>query len=73
MRKEFVRQFHESPMHGHQGIKKTLQRLIEQYYFPQARALVTQVLAECADCHQNKAARHAPYGELQPTKPAERP
>jgi hypothetical protein len=72
IRKEFVRRFHELPAHGHQGIEKTLARLMEQYYIPKARQVVTEVLRECADCQRNRHERHAPYGLLQPTEPAER-
>jgi hypothetical protein len=73
IRKEFVKRFHESPAHGHQGTEKTLERITNQYYFPHARKTVQDVLKECAECQRNKPTRHAPYGHLQPIEPARQP
>jgi hypothetical protein len=73
IRKEFIRQFHEAPAHGHQGIEKTLERILDQFYFPKARQTVTKTLRECTDCHRNKSSRHSPYGLLVPTETPEGP
>ena len=72
-RKEFIRQFHENPAHGHQGVERTLERVLAEFYFPKARKQITQVLRDCSDCHRNKPTRHAPYGLLQPTEVPEGP
>ena len=34
VRTRFVKEFHELPAHGHQGIAKTLSRMARNYYFP---------------------------------------
>lgn len=73
IQREFVRRFHEAPAHGHQRIKRTLERLIRDYYFPRAQQIVTEVLRDCTNCHRNKPERHAPYGHLQPVEVPERP
>ena len=65
IRSQFVKQQHELPAHGHQGIAKTLERLSRSYYFPGMRKLVTETVLECDTCIRNKAARHAPYGQMK--------
>ncbi|RYP29820.1 hypothetical protein DL768_011207 [Monosporascus sp. mg162] len=66
--KQFVKEFHEDPLHGHQGIFKTTKRLQEKYDFPELRKTVEQVVKDCNVCNKAKAARHKPYGLLQPTE-----
>ncbi|RYP40554.1 hypothetical protein DL768_010613 [Monosporascus sp. mg162] len=66
--KQFVKEFHGNPLHGHQGIFKTTKRLQEKYDFPGLRETVKQVIKDCNICNKAKAARHKPYGLLQPTK-----
>jgi hypothetical protein len=66
MRKEFVREQHSLPAHGHQGIARTFDRLAKDYYFPGMRKQVEKVVSECDLCNKSKASRHAPYGLLQP-------
>lgn len=66
MRKEFVREQHSLPAHGHQGIEKTFDRLARDYYFPGMRKHIEKIVTECDTCNKSKANRHAPYGLLQP-------
>ncbi|RYP15236.1 hypothetical protein DL767_010348 [Monosporascus sp. MG133] len=66
--KEFVRKFHKDPLHGHQGMFKTTKRLQEKYNFPELRQMVKQVIKDCNIYNKAKAARHKPYGLLQPTE-----
>jgi hypothetical protein len=69
-RKQFVRDQHSLPAHGHQGVSKTLARLKRKYCFPGMRSIVKTVVSEC-ECQRNKSARHAPYGLLKsPHTPA---
>ncbi|RYP06350.1 hypothetical protein DL765_009529 [Monosporascus sp. GIB2] len=65
--KQFVKEFHENPLHGHQGIFKTTKRLQEKYDFPELHRIVKIVVKNCNICNKAKAARHKPYGLLQPT------
>jgi hypothetical protein len=65
LRKELVEHEHGLPAHGHQGVRKTLDRVSRTYYFPGIRKVVKDVVRNCDTCIRNKAARHAPYGELK--------
>ncbi len=47
MRKDFVKEQHELPAQGHQGIDKTLERLARTYYFPGMRKVVQDVVTNC--------------------------
>ena len=66
IRKQFVREQHSLPAHGHQGIARTFERLANDYYFPGMRKHVETVVTECDLCNKSKSNRHAPYGLLQP-------
>jgi hypothetical protein len=66
MRRDFIRDQHSLPAHGHQGIAKTFDRLARDYYFPGMRKQVETVVAECDLCNRSKSSRHVPYGLLQP-------
>ncbi|KAI8402590.1 hypothetical protein FOFC_17905 [Fusarium oxysporum] len=69
---EFIQEFHAHPLHGHQGVTKTLKRLLHQGY-QATRKEVEKVVKKCDICARTKAQRHKPYGELQPIEVAERP
>ena len=72
LRKELVTHEHGLPAHGHQGVRKTLERISRIYYFPGIRNMVKEVIRNCDTCIRNKAARHAPYGQLKsPDTPPE--
>jgi len=66
LQKEFTRECHEHPLHGHQGVYKTHCRLKTTFDFPGSKEMVQKVVRECDTCNKAKATRHAPYGELKP-------
>ena len=70
--REFVRQIHESPTGGHQGIMKTLARVRMSRDEPKLLQVTREVIRRCNECNKNKATRHKPYGLLQPVPPPER-
>ena len=71
IRKQFVKEQHELKAHGHQGIRKTMERLARTYYFPGMRKMVEEVIGNCDTCIRNKSSRHAPYGLMKsPDTPA---
>lgn len=72
LQRELVKEIHEHPLHGHQGVGKTINRLRRSYDFPESRKTVQEVIDKCDICNKAKSARHAPYGELQPIPPPER-
>ena len=65
LRKELVEHEHGLPAHGHQGVRKTLDRVSRTYYFPGIRKVVKDMVRNCDTCIRNKAARYTPYGELK--------
>lgn len=65
IREEFVKQEHEHPAHGHQGIRRTKERMMRNYYFPGLAKTVEKVITNCDTCIKSKPARHAPYGMLK--------
>jgi hypothetical protein len=72
LRKELVSHEHGLPAYGHQGTRKTLERISRSYYFPGIRKTVKEVVASCDTCIRNKAARHAPYGQMRsPSTPSQ--
>jgi len=67
-----IREIHEHPLHGHQGIFKTQQRARKQFDFSQLKAVVRSVVLKCDLCARSKPARHKPYGELHSIPPPDR-
>ena len=72
IKKQVVQEWHELPMHGHQGIAKTYERISRHFYCTAMLQVVREVVNQCELCIQSKAARHAPYGLKQsPETPRE--
>jgi hypothetical protein len=72
--RDFLRDFHSHPLHGHQGVTKTMKRLLEQgYQIPRLRQEVEKTIKTCDLCMKTKSQRHKPYGTLQALPVAERP
>jgi hypothetical protein len=65
LQEETIRRIHEAPAHGHQGIRKTDNRLKQTYDFPGRRTSVEAFINKCEVCARSKTARHKPYGELK--------
>ncbi|USP73296.1 Reverse Transcriptase [Curvularia clavata] len=73
MRKDLIKELHESREYGHASIDEMVRRLNKAFYMPRLRAQVQEVVGNCVACHQNKPKRHKPYGLLQPLPPPTRP
>ncbi|KAG9186916.1 hypothetical protein G6011_01003 [Alternaria panax] len=73
MRKDLIKELHESPEYGHAGVDEMVRRLNKVFAIPRLRAKVQEVLGNCLACHQNKPKRHKPYGLLQPLQPPTKP
>ena len=71
--KELVKQIHESPLHGHPGIRKTIQIIQQDYDTWHLKKHVQEIISQCDTCAKTKARRHKPYGELQPLPVPTRP
>lgn len=70
-----IQQHHNDPVHGHQGIARTMELIQRNYQFPNMKSKVENFIRRCTSCQRNKHATHAPYGASQaielPTKPWE--
>ncbi|KAH7562940.1 reverse transcriptase [Bipolaris maydis] len=73
MRRDLIKELHESPEYGHAGIEEMVRRLSKVFAIPRMRTKVQEILSNCLACHQNKPKRHKPYGLLQPLQPPSRP
>lgn len=68
-----IQQHHDDPLHGHPGIKRTMELIQRNYDFPGMKELVTRYIQACDQCQRNKHSTHAKYGEMQPTQIAKAP
>jgi transposase InsO family protein len=65
--------YHNAATGGHGGIRKTRERLMRYYYWPDMRREIDQHVVECVTCGRTKARTHRPYGELAALPVPERP
>ena len=57
---------HNSRLGGHVGIKKTLELISRNWYWPGMRTDVESYVRACDACQRNKPSNQTPYGLLQP-------
>jgi transposase InsO family protein len=70
---EFVTEQHSLPAHGHQGVRRTHTRISRNYWTPELKELVTQVVRNCDACIRNKSSRHSPCGQMEAVQVPEQP
>jgi transposase InsO family protein len=73
LRQEIIRHIHEQPTSGHQGIRRTYERIRQNYWYKGLKKDIQKVVKTCHECNLAKAARHKPYGHLQPLPVPTRP
>ena len=61
-----LQELHSSPVGGHSGFLQTLQRIQQNFYWPNMRAFIKQYIRECETCQRNKSENVSPAGLLQP-------
>ena len=54
---DIIRDVHEVPVNGHKGVAKTYQRIRQDYFWPNMKKQIQNVIAECKICHLNKLVR----------------
>ena len=65
--KRFImRECHEAPYSGHQGIKRTLDAISRVYFWPRLSAEVRDYVNSCMVCQRSKVRNVKPAGLLQP-------
>lgn len=63
--REFIREQHELPAHGHQGVAKTIRRISRNHEIKGLNRLVREVIQGCDLCNKNKFRKHKPYGLMK--------
>ena len=61
--------YHDHPLSGHFGIKRTYLRLRNKYFWPRMYDSIRQYIRSCAPCAQSNASRQKPPGFLQSEGP----
>jgi len=64
---------HDSPSSGHLGIKKTLNLLNRNFWWPSSSNDTKDYVRSCEICCRSKSSRHKPYGFLNPLDIPNRP
>ncbi|KFM63797.1 Retrovirus-related Pol polyprotein from transposon 297, partial [Stegodyphus mimosarum] len=59
-----LQELHDSPVSGHFGIRKTIQRVREAVYFPQLQKIVKNYCQTCHTCQINNDVNFRPAGLL---------
>ncbi|KAE8692821.1 cytochrome P450 78A7-like [Hibiscus syriacus] len=73
LRKEFMRECHDSKWAGQPGIHRTLALIAEHYYWPHMGNDVEAYVKTCLVCQQDKIEQRRPAGLLQPLPIPEKP
>jgi hypothetical protein len=68
-KRQIIRSHHDSPVHGHPGISKTIQLTERLYWWPRMRIDITDYVKGCADCQRHKVNTRPTKAPLQPIYP----
>jgi len=49
-----IREFHETPLGGHQDINRTFQRILQQHHWKGMRQMIKTYILSCEICQRNK-------------------
>lgn len=55
---------HDSPLAGHFGVKKTIARVREKYYWPRWQGDVRNYVRSCKKCQEYKVSQEKPAGQM---------
>ena len=64
LREALLRQNHDDPNTGHFGVRRRVELIQRKHYWSKMRRDIKSYVETCTRCHQVKAPRHKPYGEL---------
>ncbi|CAN6566578.1 unnamed protein product [Malus baccata var. baccata] len=73
LRKEILKECHDSMWAGHPGTHRTLALVSDAYYWPQMRDDVDSYVKTCLVCQQDKVEQRQPGGLLEPLPTPSRP
>lgn len=71
LRERVLEENHSQPAAGHLGIRKTINRVCNRYYWPGMVRYVANFVRGCRSCQQYKPSQVAPAGEMLVTIPDE--
>ena len=66
LRLNLIKDLHGYPIVGHQGIRKTLERIKRTYNYKGIKKDMIKIVSEYKDYARSKVARYKPYRELKP-------
>jgi hypothetical protein len=64
-----IQSHHDSPIHGHPGISKTVQLTERLYWWPKMRQDIMEYVKGCAECQRHKVNNRPTKAPLQPIYP----
>src|SRR5215831_345848 len=53
-----IHEHHDDPLHGHLGIRRTIELIQRNYHFNDMKEKVAKYIRKCADCQKNKHSTH---------------
>lgn len=62
LRSDVLRQYHDAPTAGHQGVNRTYARIQTKYYWPKMKQDVARYVKRCRVCQQSKFDQQKPAG-----------
>jgi hypothetical protein len=68
-KRQLIQSHHDSPVHRHPGISKTIQLSERLYWWPKMRIDITEYVKGCAECQQHKVNTRPTKAPLQPIYP----
>lgn len=66
LRLSILRQFHDLPSAGHQGSRRTLEKICRDYFWPSIREDTIRYVTSCDSCQRHKPRNAQPQGLLSP-------
>lgn len=70
---QIIREFHENPLGGHQGVNRTYQRISRQYHWKGMRQMIKQYILSCVNCQSSKSTNRTIKEPMVITTTASRP
>jgi hypothetical protein len=68
-KRHIIQSHHDTPVHGHPGISKTIQLTERLYWWPKMRLDITEYVKGCAECQWHKVNTRLTKALLQPIYP----
>lgn len=69
LRREVLSSCHDDVTAGHLGVRRTLKKIRQRYFWPKMFAEITHYVQSCPDCQTRNTPSTKPAGELQPLAP----